>query len=778
MKTRIFTLLMAFLATLSGAVWGQENWIDNANTDWYKENGTTFEISTAEELAGLAKLVNEETDGFKGKTIILTHDIDLNPGIIFNKKATSETDVFTGTAKEWTPISENAVVSNFNGTFDGNGHTISGLYLKSNIESEYEHLGLFGLIAGTIQNVHIDNSYIDVSINEKLKNIGGIAGNVDGFGSIVKCSFDGLINIKGDKAKITSLNVGGICGLYENERIESCCNMGNINVSMDDISYNGESYGQCGIFISGISNINSKDKPSANIDIVNSYNTGTINVSVNEFGNKNQNPLILYTLYISGIGNNPNKPSTITSCYNTGEIKVSGQDNTCAIYIGGINANEMGNEITNCYNVGTIESTVKVSEGILSFVNVGSISGSINNTKFSNNYYLQQKGVNAVGGNNNDSYNNKGGEIEKATEEEFIDGTVAYELRKAGGNYGQDLHSNTPAESPTLLCFTPDDAVYKLTLNYESYDETAAAEQYANSGYLNLPELEENAGWYDGEGNLYTSESAISEDITLYAQKKTAHTITIVDTEGGTVASDKTTAIVGETITLTVTTGEGYTFGGLSVVGTEAIETTLTGENIYTFTMPDADVTVTAQFTKNEEPTDPDEGDDEQGGIVPDAPKYYNIYEEEICEGVTVEFSRDVVKEGQSVLVTIKVDEEFDTTDLALTFKRSLFGYWEDLTLTPTENPNEYIIENIYTDIYVRAEGAVPTGIENIEGAKVYTKDGSIYVYTPTEEKVTIISASGAVMKNETQVGLKQYTGLQRGIYIICIDEQRFKVRL
>ena len=71
-----------------------------------------------------------------------------------------------------------------------------------------------------------------------------------------------------------------------------------------------------------------------------------------------------------------------------------------------------------------------------------------------------------------------------------------------------------------------------------------------------------------------------------------------------------------------------------------------------------------------------------------------------------------------------------------------------------------------------------PTGIEDIEGAKVYTKDGSLYVQTPTQEQVQIISVSGAVLKNETQIGLRQYTGLQRGVYIICIGEQRFKVRL
>ena len=173
-----------------------------------------------------------------------------------------------------------------------------------------------------------------------------------------------------------------------------------------------------------------------------------------------------------------------------------------------------------------------------------------------------------------------------------------------------------------------------------------------------------------------------------------------------------------------------------------------------------------------------DDDNDGQGGQgTVDIPKYYNIYEDQICEGVTVEFSRDVVREGQSVLVTVKAEEGFDATKLALKFKRALFGYWEDLTLTPTENPNEYIIKNIYTDIYVRAEGAVPTGIESIDGAKVYTKDGSLFVQTPQLENVTIVTITGAIVKSEQQVGLKQYTGLQRGIYVVRVGEQVFKVR-
>ena len=266
-------------------------------------------------------------------------------------------------------------------------------------------------------------------------------------------------------------------------------------------------------------------------------------------------------------------------------------------------------------------------------------------------------------------------------------------------------------------------------------------------------------------------------NVTVHAEfaegAEQTYLVSIADNiEHGTISAEPTEATSGTTINLTVTPEEGYQLQTLYYIANGKTEQTpIAGTS---FEMPASDVTIYATF--KDISTDPD--DDNPGGIVPDAPKYYNIYEEEICEGVTVEFSRDVVKEGQSVLVTVKVDEEFDATKMTLKFKRSLFGYWEDLTLTPTENPNEYIIENIYTDIYVRVEGAVPTGIEDIEGAKVYTKDGSIYVYTPAEEQVQIISVSGAIVKNETQVGLKQYTGLQRGIYIIGIGEARFKVRL
>ena len=85
---------------------GAEGGID---TSWYNTNDKTFEIKTAAELAGLAKLVNEGTTDFDGKTIRLAADIDLG-------------------GKTWTPIGNSAKFKfAFKGVFYGQGHIVSNL---------------------------------------------------------------------------------------------------------------------------------------------------------------------------------------------------------------------------------------------------------------------------------------------------------------------------------------------------------------------------------------------------------------------------------------------------------------------------------------------------------------------------------------------------------------------------------------------------------------------------------------------------------------------------
>ena len=165
----------------------------------------------------------------------------------------------------------------------------------------------------------------------------------------------------------------------------------------------------------------------------------------------------------------------------------------------------------------------------------------------------------------------------------------------------------------------------------------------------------------------------------------------------------------------------------------------------------------------------------------PDPISYYNIYVEDVCDGVEISTSKQVVREGGSITVYVEKDTANYTFDnFKVYYKRSYYDTWNELK--EGVQPGEYPINNIWTHIYIKAEGAEekedPTGIESIEGVKVYTKDGSLYVQTPQREQVIIVSMSGAVVKNEEQVGLKQYHGLQPGIYIVRVGQTTYKLRL
>ena len=165
----------------------------------------------------------------------------------------------------------------------------------------------------------------------------------------------------------------------------------------------------------------------------------------------------------------------------------------------------------------------------------------------------------------------------------------------------------------------------------------------------------------------------------------------------------------------------------------------------------------------------------------PDPISYYNIYVEDVCDGVEISTSKQVVREGGSITVYVEKDTANYTFDnFKVYYKRSYYGGWEELK--EGTQPGEYPIKNIWTHIYIKAQGAEekedPTGIESIEGVKVYTKDGSLYVQTPQREQVIIVSMSGAIVKNEEQIGLKQYHGLQPGIYIVRVGDKAYKVRL
>lgn len=257
--------------------------------------------------------------------------------------------------------------------------------------------------------------------------------------------------------------------------------------------------------------------------------------------------------------------------------------------------------------------------------------------------------------------------------------------------------------------------------------------------------------------------------------KKVNYQVQLKQTEGGTISADKGTAQIGDVVTLSYELQDRYNFVNWTVtdesqqpIEVKAGETSGT----YSFTMPASNVTVTATFEKEKDPEPP---------VDPDPISYYNIYVEEVCDGAEVTTSKNVVREGGSVNIYVEKDTEHYTFDnFKVYIKRSYYGAWEELK--EGTQPGEYTVNNIWTHIYVKAEGAEekedPTGIEQIESVKVYTKDGSLFVQTPKREQVIIISMSGAVVKNEEQIGLKQYHGLNQGIYIVRIGNQVYKIRL
>lgn len=105
--------------------WADKQYEAGLDTSWYNDEDTEFIITTASQLNGLAELA--KTDNFSGKTIKLGADIALNEAdSAIVKKWRNGTAV---AGNMWTPIGTSD--SKFAGTFDGQGYTISGLYLDS-----------------------------------------------------------------------------------------------------------------------------------------------------------------------------------------------------------------------------------------------------------------------------------------------------------------------------------------------------------------------------------------------------------------------------------------------------------------------------------------------------------------------------------------------------------------------------------------------------------------------------------------------------------------------
>ena len=174
-------------------------------------NETTgnYEISNAGQLYWFAAFVNTTGSSFDdypniNASAVLKKDIVINEGDLSGYDGIS-----ANSWRTWTPIGKFRY-GYYTGTFDGQGHTISGLYCDANSRS---YTGLFEYNRGIIQNVGIVNSYF-----KSENSVGGVCGNNEN--TIKNCYYTGTVSGVD--------TVGGVCG-YNSGTIENCYNTGTVS---------------------------------------------------------------------------------------------------------------------------------------------------------------------------------------------------------------------------------------------------------------------------------------------------------------------------------------------------------------------------------------------------------------------------------------------------------------------------------------------------------------------------------------------------------------------
>ena len=180
-----------------------------------------YQIGTAGELYWFADKVNNDNANYGSANAVLTADITVNQNVL-NENGELNSGDFTS----WTPIGYfNSTEDNaqYTGTFDGQNHTVSGLYFNN---TSTNYVGLFGYLnKGNVSNVGIVDSYIrgndytggmcgynigtitncyNTGIVKGSNNIGGMCGYNSGSGTITNCYNTGAVS--------GTNRVGGVCG--------------------------------------------------------------------------------------------------------------------------------------------------------------------------------------------------------------------------------------------------------------------------------------------------------------------------------------------------------------------------------------------------------------------------------------------------------------------------------------------------------------------------------------------------------------------------------------
>lgn len=244
------------------------------------ESNGSYTVTSADGLMNIAELVN---GGKSDINITLDTDIDL-------------------TGKDWTPIGTD-YDNSYKGTFDGGGHTITGLTFTTNDE----FAGLFGWLnrAGTVKNVVMEG--VQITSNQIY---GGSIGGVVGYswGTIENCSVSG--NVSG------TVYVGGVVGVQIGGSITGCSSSATVKGTVD---------------VGGVAG-----QTNSSATLTACYATGNVIIEINPKKNIAGGSLV-----------GMNAGSSLLACYATGNVTSTGSS-TGYVHIGGFWGNNY-TTVTACY---------------------------------------------------------------------------------------------------------------------------------------------------------------------------------------------------------------------------------------------------------------------------------------------------------------------------------------------------------------------------------------------------------------------------------------------
>ena len=247
------------------------------------ESNGSYTVTSADGLMNIAELVN---GGKSDINITLDTDIDL-------------------TGKDWTPIGTD-YDNSYTGTFDGGGHTITGLTVTTNDEYAglFGYLGNFNNAAGTVKNVVMEG--IQITCNHRSGYAGGVVGY--SWGTIENCSVSGSVS--------ATVSVGGVVGVQRDGSITGCSSSATVKGTLNVGSVAGQT--------------------NFGATLTACYATGNVIIEIDRTENISGGGLVGF-----------NDGVSLLSCYATGNVTSTGSS-TGYVHIGGFLGDNY-TTVTACY---------------------------------------------------------------------------------------------------------------------------------------------------------------------------------------------------------------------------------------------------------------------------------------------------------------------------------------------------------------------------------------------------------------------------------------------